>query len=675
MRASLSRLIFALPAGLGAYAHAEDIKLLDTVEIKARVENLVGIADSANQGVITKTQLDARTEYRPAELLETAPGLIVTQHSGEGKAGQYYLRGFNLDHGTDLRTTVDGMLINQRSHAHGQGWTDLNFFIPELAANLRYKKGPYYADEGDFSSAGAVAVDYVDQLPQRFGEIGIGQNGYYRALLAGSPRVHDGNFLYALEFNHNDGPYTQGDNYRKYNGVLRYSAGDTHDRYNITAMAYQATWRATDQIPLRAVASGALGRYDAIDPTDGGDAARYSLSAAWQRTRDNSMTRANAYVVHNSMHLYSNFTYFTDNINGDQFAQPDSRVVYAANLQHTLYAQFAGKETEYNIGAQLQHDGIDNALYNTIARNVRSTVRTDRILESSMALYASSSVRWLDKFRSIVGLRSDVYRFGVQSDDPKNSGVRYAGIVSPKFAAIFGPWSATEFYFNAGNGYHSNDARGVTRSIDPATKITPLVRSWGYEAGGRTALLPGLQSTLSFYSIDFDSELIFAGDAGTTEAGRASRRLGFEFANAYAPTRWLTLDADIAYAHARFRDYAAVGNYIPGAVEGVATLAMSIDRLGDIFGGLQWRYFGTRPLIEDNSVRSNATSVFNLHAGYRFNTSWSAAAEIYNLFNGAANAIDYYYASQLKTESVPQSDLHFHPMEPRTIRVTLNATF
>ena len=245
----------------------------------SRISQL-GVADSANEGVVTGKQLEARTVYRPGELLEATPGLIVSQHSGEGKANQFYLRGFNLDHGTDLRTTVDGMLVNQRSHSHGQGWTDVNFLIPELADRLTYRKGPYSAEDGDFAAAGSVSVSYVDKLPKTLISLGVGENGYRRGLIAGSPAVAGGNLLYALELFHNDGPFTKGDNYRKINGVLRYSRGDDRSGFNVTAMGYQATYNATDQIPsARSMPGRSTASARSIRPT----AARFTVTACRRR--------------------------------------------------------------------------------------------------------------------------------------------------------------------------------------------------------------------------------------------------------------------------------------------------------------------------------------------------------------------------------------------------------
>ncbi len=673
-----------LGIGTVALPAAAQEQTLNAISVETSRTSQLGIADSANAGVVTQQQLEARTVYRPGEMLEAVPGLIVSQHSGEGKANQFYLRGFNLDHGTDLRTTVDGMLVNQRSHAHGQGWTDLNFMIPELASRLEYRKGPYYAAEGDFAAAGAASVVYANRLDAGIASIGIGQNGYRRTLLADSPALGNGNLLYALELFHNDGPFTRGDDYRKINGVLRYGQGNEANGFNVTAMAYRGRWNATDQIPKRAVDAGELGRFDSIDPSDGGVAHRYSLSGAWHRSDAAGSTNINAYVIHNKLDLYSNFTYFLDDpVNGDQFNQADRRTTLGLNASRTIPTPFFGRESETTLGLQLQNDNIFNGLYNTAARERLSTTRQDHVVETSAGLYIENSTKWADKFRTVAGLREDFYRFDVNGDNRANAGRASDSIASPKLSLIFGPWAKTEYYFNVGSGFHSNDARGATITVDPkdpstpAERVAPLVRSKAVEVGARTEIIPGLQSALSLYRLDFDSELLFVGDAGSTEASRPSRRYGIEFNNYFKPTRWLTIDADLAFARARFRDDDASGRRIPGAVEGVASIAMAVDHVGPWFGALQLRYFGPRPLTEDNSVRSKGTSTLNGRIGYRISPTMRVELEGYNLANRRDSAIDYYYASRLATEPAGSAtpDVHFHPIESRSFRVTLTANF
>ena len=654
---------------------------LPTVLIQGSRNSVLGEAATANSGVVTQQQLEARTVYRPGELLEAMPGLVVSQHSGEGKANQFYLRGFNLDHGTDLRTTVDGMLVNQRSHAHGQGWTDVNFLIPELTSLLEYRKGPFYAAEGDFSAAGALNIKYAQKLAQGIFSVGLGQNGYLRTLLADSPKVGNGNLLYAVELFNHEGPFTVGDGFRKRNGVLRYSQGTESNGFNVAVMAYEAKWHATDQIPLRAVESGALGRFDAVDQTDGGQASRYSLSGGWRRSGDSSSSQVNAYIVRNQLDLFSNFTYFLDDpVNGDQFAQPDRRTTLGLNASHTWDSSLMGRRSEYSVGLQIQHDRIDNELYNTVARQRLSTTRSDQIAQTSVGIYLENSTRWADKFRTVAGLRADAFRFNVDSDNPANSGTQNATTFNPKLNLIFGPWNKTEFYASAGTGFHSNDARGINVTVDPKTgagadRASPLAKARSVELGVRSEAIAGLQSSFSVYQLDLDSELVFVGDAGTTEAGRPSRRIGFEFSNYYKLNRYLTIDADLAYAQARFRDPNTGGDRIPGAVEGVASLALAVDKLGPWHGALQLRHFGPRPLIEDNSVRSLATTTLNARVGYKFSPKLKLELEAFNLTDRRDSAIDYYYASQLRSESAPVDDVHFHPIEPRSVRLTLTANF
>ena len=658
-------------------SHADDT-LMQRVLVEGSRASQLGIADAAGDGSVTQQQLAARTTYRPGELLEATPGLIVSQHSGEGKANQFYLRGFNLDHGTDLRTTVDGMPVNQRSHAHGQGWTDLNFLIPELAARMDYKKGPYSAEEGDFASAGVASIIYANRLVRGLASASVGQNGYRRALVADSVNLDEarnGALLYAVEAMHNDGPYTRGDDYAKLNAVLRYSRGYANNGFNLTAMAYSADWNATDQIPLRAVRQGLLGRYDGIDNSDGGKAQRYSLSGAWQRSGEDSASKVSAYVIANRLDLYSNFTYYMDDpVNGDQFAQPDRRVTSGVDASHAWHAHIGEASSITTAGLQLQNDNIFNGLYKTVARQAIATTRADHIVETSLGLYLENSTRWTPALRTTAGLRADTYRFDVR---PMQASMPAGGrasdsLLSPSLSAVFGPWARTEFYANAGSGFHSNDARGAVQAD------APLVRSRGMELGLRSEWLPRLQSSLSLYRLDFDSELSYAGDAGGTEPGGASRRYGVEFSNYYKPARWLSVDADLAFARARSRGAearAAGASHIPGAVEGVAQLAVTVDKLGPWSGALRLRYFGPRPLTEDNSVRSQASQTLNGRIAYQFTGGLRLELEAFNLADRRVSAIDYYYASRLKGETQPVDDIHFHPIEGRSFRLMLTRNF
>lgn len=656
--------------------HADDFQLQRVLVEGARASQL-GIADSAGAGSAGAKDLAGRIAYRPGELLEVTPGLIASQHSGEGKANQFYLRGFNLDHGTDLATWVDGMPVNQRSHAHGQGWTDLNFLIPELVGRLDYRKGPYSAREGDFSSAGVASLGYANRLVKSIASATVGQDGYARTMLAGSPEVAGGSLLYALELMKNDGPWTRPDGYRKVNAVLRYSQGYANNGWNVTAMSYSGHWNSTDQIPLRAVEDGRIGRFDLIDDSDGGKARRQSISGIWRSTDTDSASKVSAYVIRNELELFSNFTYFlNDPVNGDQFAQPDRRVTTGIDATHTWHMHRSDTlSSDLTVGAQLQNDNIYNGLYDTRKRARIATTREDHIVETSGAVFVENATRWSDALRTVVGVRANNYRFRVDGDRPENAGKARDTLVTPTLNIAYGPWASTELYANYGHGFHSNDARGTVATVDPKTldavdRTPGLVRSRGVEFGLRTEAIPKMQMSLAVYRLDFDSELTYIGDAGNTEAGDPSRRYGIEFSNYYRPYKWLSVDFDAAWARAR-----SLGNRIPGAIEGVAQLGVTVDRSGPWSGSLRLRWFGPRPLIEDDSVRSKASVTLNGRVGYQLAKDLQLELEAFNLTNRRASAIDYFYESQLAGETAPVADVHFHPIEPRSLRLTLVKTW
>lgn len=660
-----------------ASVHADDNIQLAPVSVTGHYDNSVGSSDAASQGTVNASLISNRPALRTGEILEFVPGMIVSQHSGDGKANQYYLRGFNLDHGTDFATYVDGVPVNMRTHAHGQGYTDLNFLMPELVNRIRYTKGPYFAEEGDFSSAGAAHIVIVDQLAQGIASLSIGTRGYQRAVLANSLPTARGNLLYALEINRNDGPWDKPQDIRKYSGVLRYSSGNAEDGFNLTAMAYQNTWDASDQTPLRAVQSGQIGRYGAIDNTDGGESSRYSLAYAMRKRNQSGLFEFNAYAVQSALDLYSNFTYFLSNpTDGDQFNQREKRRMGGFTASQTWSNSMAGLDMQNKIGLQTRYDELSPvALYNTVGRQRSGVIRRDEVKEASIGIYAESSTQWLQKFRSVLGLRYDSYNFDVDSSISANSGTANDGITSPKLSLIFGPWASTEYFINYGKGFHSNDARGTTQTQLPAggasMPVTPLVPTRGSEVGLRTEIVPGLQSSLALWQLSIDSELVFVGDAGETEASRASKRRGVEWNNHYIASDWLLLDLDLAVSRARFSVSDASGNFIPGAVNKVASFGATVVNAGNWYGALQLRYFGPRPLVEDNSVRSNATTIAYARLGYTLSTNTRLTLDIFNLFNRKASDIDYYYASRLSGESAAVEDIHFHPVEPRSARLTL----
>ena len=647
-----------------------------------RVPNLMGKAHSASEGTVLAEQLENRPILRTGEVLEVVPGLIVSQHSGDGKANQFFLRGFNLDHGTDFASRVEGMPVNMPTHAHGQGYSDINFMIPELVDRIEYKKGTYYADEGNFSAAGSVDVLYRRSLPDNLLLLSGGENSYGRGVIAASPEVAGGDLLLAIDSTYADGPWELAEHLRKVNGVAKYTRGDADRGFSLEAMGYDGKWQSTDQIPLRAVESGAIDRFGFVNPTDGGETHRYSLSGQWWSDVGPGKLRVLAYGIDYHLNLFSDFTYFINPDEGDQFEQYDKRTISGGDVRYVQPLALFGKPGELSSGVQIRHDDIAPVgLYLTNARERYETVREDKVRQTSYSAYISQDTPWTDWFRTGLGARIDEFQFRVSSSLAPNSGKVNDHIVSPKLTMAFGPWSRTEYFLNWGKGFHSNDARGATIRVDPADgatpvdSVTPLVRSVGQEIGVRTALIPHLQLAASLWTLELDSELLFVGDGGATEASRASRRTGVEFSAYYTPIEALIIDADVALARPRFTDDDPVGDRIPNAIERVISIGASYQNMRGLFGGARLRYLGPGALIEDNSVRSSSTTLLNLNVGYRFTPKLSASVMLLNALDEAANDITYYYESQLRGEAAPVNDIHFHPAEPRQVRAMIEARF
>ncbi len=661
----------------------------DRVEVTGRhYDNAVGTSDAASQGTIRAELLKSRPALRPGEVLEFVPGVIVTQHSGDGKANQYFLRGFNLDHGTDFATSVNGVPVNMPTHAHGQGYSDLNFLIPELVDRIEYRKGPYFARNGDFSAAGSADIIYRTTLDEDFAALTLGQRQYQRLVGGATAEAGPGLKLTgALELMHNDGPWAVPEHLRKANALLTLGGGSRAEGWSASLMAYDARWTATDQIPQRLIDAGLyngqpFGRFDTLDPTDGGSTRRSSLSGEWHRNDDGGATQVAAYLIDYRLKLFSNFTYALERpVTGDQFSQQDRRTVAGGSARHAFEHMLAGLPARSEFGLQLRDDRIRVGLFDTQARQIVGTTRDDDVQETMLALYGQTSVEWTPWLRSVVGLRADQARFKVTSlSNDANSGSASGHLLSPKLSLVLGPWAKTEFFFNAGRGFHSNDARGTTVTVDPKTndpveKVPGLVTARGLELGARTEWLPGLQSSLALWKLDFDSELVYVGDAGATEANRPSTRRGVEWNNRYVPLPWLLVDADLAWTHARFSDADPVGNRIPNAVDKVASIAVTARDLGPWFASLQWRYLGSGALIEDNSQRSASSLTTNLRIGRRLAPKTELTLDAFNLFDRKVNDIEYYYESQLPGEAAPVADKHVHPAEPRTLRLTLRVGF
>lgn len=653
------------------------------VVVTRHYDNAVGTSDAASQGVIEAGLLRSRPALRPGEILEFVPGVIVTQHTGDGKANQYFLRGFNLDHGTDFATSVNGMPTNLPTHAHGQGYSDLNFLIPELVQRVEYRKGPYYAKGGDFSLAGAADIAYRTGFDRPFLDVGIGQRGFRRHVAGGSTDLGSGRTLLgALEVMGHDGPWVVPQGLKRHNGVVTLSGVGDSSSWQLSFMGYQAKWTATDQVPERLLNAPGFNRYGSLDPTAGGDTSRHSVSGQWSHNdAQGGVWRAQAYVVRYAMDLYSNFTYALERpAAGDQFAQKDARTEWGGQfsyaMSHGLFERIARSE----FGLQWRTDKARVGLYDAVARRITEVVREDDVQQTLVGVYAQNVLEWTPWLRTIAGVRVDHKRAQVDALSlTVNGGRAQDSKASPKLSLILGPWRKSEFFVNAGTGFHSNDARGATIRLDPrsgesAQRVPLLVAGRGTELGFRTEAIPGLQSSLALWGLKLDSELVYVGDAGATEASRASSRRGVEFNNRYTPVQWLLIDADFAWSRGRFDN----GDRIPNAVDRVASMAVTLRDLAHWTTSLQWRYLGSGPLVEDNSVRSRPSSTLNTRIT-RGLPGWGRQTDItldiFNLTNRRVNDIQYFYESRLPGEPAPVADRHVHPAEPRTFRLSLRWGF
>jgi len=668
-------------------------------------------SDAASQGSVSGEFIDLRPVLRPGEVLEYVPGMVVTQHSGDGKANQYFLRGYNLDHGTDFSTTVDGVPVNMPTHAHGQGYMDLNFLIPELIERMDFQKGPYYAPYGDFSTVGASDIYYYSGLPQNMADLTVGSYGYVRGLVAASKTLGQAgpspspqatplssggpSLLGAVVVQHQNGPWETPEGLNKFDALLRIADGSNTRGWVIEGNFYTAHWNSTDQVPLPLLEDGILCRFCALDPTDGGNTERAILSGSFLNSDDRGYWKALVWYEHYALQLWSDFTFYENrcalapnpSLPCDQFEQWENRNIVGTKLAKGWYHFLFGRESTTEVGLQLRYDDIHVGLDNTQSRVVFQQVRDDFVNELASGVYVQNSTTWSPWFRSVLGLRFDRVDNQVNATlTPENSGNSSGEAPSPKVALIFGPWNRTQFYVDYGWGFHSNDARGTTQVLDPTTGLaslpTPtLVRAKGGEVGVRSEAIRTLQTSLTFWTLYQDSEIEYSADSdiGSTTPTGATRRYGVEWNNQWAAASWLLFNADLAWIHARYA-YAnangSTGDYIPNAVSGVATFAVTLTNLGRWSGGLIARWFSAYPLAQDGSVFAPSSFTVDLRAQYQVSPRVTLALDILNMFN--TKNYDIQYQQDYKacpTCAVVPNGISAHPAEPFQLRLSLLARF
>lgn len=669
---------------------------LSEVTVTASRLNLLGTATTASQGSVTEEELDLRPVYRVGQLLESVPGLVVTVHSGEGKANQYLARGFNLDHGTDIANFVDDMPINRPTNTHGQGYSDLNFLLPELSNGLDYTKGPYYASVGDFGSVASTHLHLANEIPDQVSLAG-GTLGVYNMFAGGTDHFTDDDRLVGgVYYGHVDGPFTHPDDFRKVAGTLRFSHGTDADGYSATAMYYHGEGNLTTDQPLRAIQEGLITRWGTLDPTDGSLSERFSLSGHYGATGEDWKSSSSVYFIHSKMILWNDFTHDLDDpVNGDQEEQYESRSTAGGQSSLILTQNLGAIQNELDVGTQLRFDDAyvnrkhtlhrvplsycsvaqadGTALQVTAAGGI---CNADQVHLLDLGPYVQDTTHWTGWLRTVLGLREEFYRAEDHSTTTGFQGTDHEFLFQPKGSIILGPWALTELYLSAGRGFHSDDVRGVfgtvpIEGIPGAAGKTPLLAPTdGVELGVRTNVVPKLSMQLAVFQQDFKSELAYDADVGLDTASAPSRRQGVEFSAEYHPLRWIEFNTDLAESKARYRgDVSAFGlggDYIANAPSFIGSFGVLVDNLGPWFGGLQWRKLGAFPINDGEKYPEDpGYSELNLDAGYKINTHIKVQLSIYNLFNTHADSSAYYYTSRLPGEPAEGvAGIQVHPLEP-----------
>jgi hypothetical protein len=681
----------------------------EQIVVTASRRDLVGVAATASQGSVTRKEVELRPIYRVGQLYETV-GVVVTVHSGEGKANQYLMRGFNLDHGTDFASFVDAMPVNRPTNAHGQGYSDQNFLMPQVVDGLDYTKGPYYAVIGDFGAVGSAHVRLANDLPN---QVVASVGNWNDENLFGSATLHfnsDNRLWAAVDVGHIDGPWTPPEDFRKINLAARFSHGTPDDGFSLTGMVYKSAGLLETDQSIYALQQGLIGRYGSLDPSDGSRSERYSLSGHYATKGMDWRFAANLYAIHSTMTLWNDFThYLFDQVNGDQEEQDERRATFGGDAAFALIKDIGSIKTETVIGVQERHDHEEIDRKHTLQRTplpycdlastngtygipyaaVGGNCAADHVGLNDLGLYIQTTTHWAPWLRTVLGLREEFYG---ATDHSVTLGLAYSGtqaLLQPKGSLILGPWAKTELYLSAGRGFHSNDVRGVFETL-PLEGIqslgirTPFLSpATGEEFGLRTNVIAKVQFQFAAFREDFTSELAYDQDQGEDQASAPSRRQGIEVSAQYRPFAWIEINSDLAFSRARYRGsladlatYGLAGPFIANAPSFIGSFGVLVDNLGPWFGGLQWRDLGPYPVNNGAQYpQDKGYGEINFDFGDKIGPRLKVQVGVYNLLDSHANAAAYDYTSRLTPTGNEVTGLQIHPLEPRSARVTLTATF
>jgi outer membrane receptor protein involved in Fe transport len=638
--------------------------------VYGRGEQPIGTAGAASEGGVAGADIEVRPLLRPAELLEATPGLIATQHSGGGKANQYFLRGFNLDHGTDFSVSIDDMPMNFRTHGHGQGYLDVNGLIPEVVERVDYRKGPYRADAGDFSFVGSSQITTRDTMAP-FAIAEVGSFDYYRFVAGGSARIGAGDLLIAGQAKFYNGPWELPEDFDGYSGLIKYSAPLGMGEFKISLNLFDASWAPTEQLPERLVGTPLCEDvYCALDPTLRGTTKRQILTVNYQ----DDDWKLTGWGQHYDWTLLSNFTYFLDDpVNGDQLRQYEKLWTWGGRIER----RFALSEIiDLRVGTELREDSLDPVgLDHTIDGRIDFVKTAFDVKETSAGLYAEATIRPVERLMIIAGGRGDWYRFRTTD---MGGAIGWSGLVkdhafAPKIGVNYEVLDGFALYGNYAEGFHSNDARGVTNPTDPSPG---LIEGKMKEAGFRFEH-SGLIFTGVYWWSSIESELIYVGDSGAVEPSDPARRHGYELTAFWKPNHWLAFDGVWSGSSSHYVGLPKGQDFVPGALESAGELGVSAI-FHEFNAAARLRYLGPHPLIEDNSVRGEQTVLVNLRAAWSpgFLDGFEFYGELLNALDAHTHDVDYFYETRFPGEP-PEGvlDSVSRVVEPRQVRFGVRKTF
>lgn len=649
----------------------------------ATVDEIVVVGEppitAASALTTTGTELGMRPLTRPGDVAEAMPGMVAVQHAGGGKANQYFVRGFDADHGTDVAIGIDGMPVNMVSHAHGQGYGDMHWLIPELVASVDVRKGPYEVYDGDMVTAGAIDIHLVESVEESTATLTYGAFDTARGLVVTGLDRGTTHAVVAGEAYTTNGPFVRPEELVRMNGYAKVTFEPTPAlKVSVGGTAYTSGWYGSGQIPLRAVEAGTLDRFGTIDTTEGGQSRRHNLYAqAVLDPGEGQRLEASAYVGTYRLNLYSNFTFFAeDPVNGDAIEQQDERTLGGFDLSWQGLQRWGDLRSTTRVGVQGRQDRIGTQLFHDAQRERLDTLVDARVDQARLGVYVREELAWKALVRLVGGARLDHFVFGVDDaldtfgDGVRTSGVADATVVSPKVNLVLAPWKHLDLFGNLGRGFHSNDARGVVRGVRPADPITVAL---GYEAGARLHHPLG-QLAVSAWALELDAETVWVGDAGTTELRGATRRRGLDVSARAHPLAWAYADLDVTLAEATYVQNAGNGDAVALAPPLTLAGGVGVDHPVGAGGGVRLRHLSDRPATEDGALVAEGWTVVDAQARYRWR-ALEVGLQVNNLFDTAWREVQFANASRLAEEPEPVDDIHFTPGWPRTVLGSVSAHF